>query len=464
MGKMNGKPTAEMPLPANVDAEESLLGSAILDPSVMDEVASVVRPSDFLSPSDGRLWSAMLDLHEAGRLDTTLLVNELRKRSHFDEIGGAARLAKLARAVPHSAHAIYYANVVREAATKRSLIALSSDIAASCLDPTTEAREVANDADQRIHDLLSVHSAGARTVREALHDAIDRIEARENGAAEAGVKTGFSDFDSMTGGLRESQLIVLAGRPGMGKSAAAMDFALNIASEGEPVLFVSLEMSEAELTERMLSSRAGVNGHRLRNGSTSPEDKRNLRETAAKLTEIPLHLVDTPGMKVAEIAAKARLTRRKAGKLSLVVIDYLQLIEPDNDRDPREQQVSKISRRLKALARQLKCPVLCLAQLNRQTEAARDNRPRLSHLRESGAIEQDADVVIFVHREEYYAETDDNRGKADFIIAKQRSGPTGNCEVLWQSSYTRFVDKAPERFAEFDDYNRGDVAYEVSEF
>ena len=242
----------------------------------------------------------------------------------------------------------------------------------------------------------------------------------------------------------------------MGKTTFAMNIAENIAiDQGKPSLFVSLEMSSLELGDRLLCSRARVNGHKLRNGQISDQEQRKLLQTAAEISTAPLYIDDSPSRTMTEIAAAARRLKRRDG-LSLVVIDYLQLIDPDNPRDPRQEQVAKIARRLKGLARELQVPVLCLAQLNRQVEASRDNKPQLSNLRESGAIEQDADVVMFVHREEYYLNDEQERervkGEADLLIRKQRNGPVGDVKLTWLHDFTRFTNRAPQQYEEFGDY------------
>jgi replicative DNA helicase len=253
-------------------------------------------------------------------------------------------------------------------------------------------------------------------------------------------------------GLHNSELVILAARPSMGKTALAANIAENIAmgDEKRPVLFVSLEMSRLELAERMLCSRGRINGHNLRNGMLSSGDRKKLIEASSDLSQAPIFIDDSPSRTVTEIAATARRLKRRDG-LNLIVIDYLQLIEPDNAKDARQEQVSKIARRLKGMARELKVPVLCLSQLNRQAEASKDNRPKLSHLRESGAIEQDADVVMFVHRDEYYMSNEEEKakvaGKADIIIAKQRNGPIGDVKVKWEGQFTKFVNLAKEEYS-----------------
>jgi replicative DNA helicase len=267
----------------------------------------------------------------------------------------------------------------------------------------------------------------------------------------------------MTGGFHNGELIVLAARPSMGKTAFAMNVAEYVSIVTRvPTLFVSLEMSAIELADRLLCSYARVNGHQLRNGTISKEDRMRLVEKAGEISSAPLFVDDAPNRTVTEIAAAARRIARREGRLGLIVIDYLQLIEPDNNKDPRQEQVARMTRRLKGLAREMQVPIVCLAQLNRQTEASKDNIPRLSHLRESGAIEQDADVVMFVHREEYYhrgEEAQQFAGLAQIICAKQRNGPVGDVELVWKRDFTRFENKAPERYGEFDAYNAGDGGF-----
>jgi len=316
-------------------------------------------------------------------------------------------------------------------------------------------------AEQKIFSILESRNSGdLSNIADILQEAMVRIDARmKHEHAIGGVETGFSDFDALTGGLHDSELIILAARPSMGKTALALNIAEYAAvTSSVPTLFVSLEMSSVELADRMLCSIAEVNGQRLRNGTISNDDRRRLVEKAADMSQAPLFVDDSPSRTMTEIAAASRRLKRRNG-LGLIVIDYLQLIEPDNAKDPRQEQVAKIARRLKGLARELKVPVLCLAQLNRQAEVAKENRPRLSHLRESGAIEQDADVVMFVHREEYYQTNDEDRarvsGQAEIIIAKQRNGPIGEIKLLWRKDFTRFCALEQKPYDEFEAFNGG---------
>jgi replicative DNA helicase len=446
--------------PCNLDAERGVLGSILLLPIVCDEVALILRAEDFYDESNRTLYAQLQTMHDEGRrIDTTLLVERLKNAGQYERIGGAAYLAEVLQSVPTAANATHYAEIVKNKSTLRALIYTSTDILRDAYDETREAREMLSQAEQKIFAILDQRGAGAiMNVRDILQDAMVRIDARmKHEHAIGGIETGFRDFDALTGGLHNSELIVLAARPSMGKTAMALNIAEHATLQtGTATLLVSLEMSSVELADRMLCSLAEVNGQRLRNGTISNEDRRKLVEKAAEMSQAPLFVDDTPSRTITEIAAAARRLKRKVG-LGLVIVDYLQLIEPDNQRDPRQEQVARIARRLKGLARELKVPVLCLAQLNRQAEATRDNKPRLSHLRESGAIEQDADVVMFIHREEYYQSNDEDRAKvaglAELIIAKQRNGPTGDVKLAWLKDITRFRDSSARPYDEFEQFN-----------
>ncbi len=445
--------------PFDLEAEMGVLGSILLMPEVLDEIASL-RSDDFYDDSNRMIFQHLRDMHDDNqtRIDVTLLVSRLRTAGEFEKIGGAAYLAKLSSSVPNAGHAVYYAGIVTEKAVYRKLIESSTEILRDAYDQNGEARELCAQAEQKVFAIMDGRSAQSlHSISDVLHAAMDRMDARMRGElTEGAVETGLTDFDTMTGGLHNGELIILAARPSMGKTALAMNMAEHAAIEGQaPTLFVSLEMSAIELADRMLCSLARVNGHRLRNGTISSDDHTRLIEKANEISEAPLFVDDSPSRTVSEIAAAARRISRRHGSLGLIVIDYLQLIEPDNPRDPRQEQVAKIARRLKGMARELEVPMLCLSQLNRQAEDGKDHRPKLSHLRESGAIEQDADVVMFVHREEYYHRGEDKAqyaGQAEIIIAKQRNGPVGDVQLTWEADYTRFSTRAPDRHSEFDDY------------
>ena len=445
--------------PANVDAERAVLGSILLKPDVCDDVALVVRAEDFSDESHQLLYRHLLDLHDSGkRIDATIVVERLKTQGDFERIGGAAALADAVQAVPHAAHATTYAAIVRDKALLRSLIDAGTDILRDAYDASDEPRQLLARAEEKIFSILERRSsAEAKPIQSVLEEVMVRMDARmKHEHAIGGVETGFTDLDQLCGGLHNSELVILAARPSMGKTAFAMNIAEHAAINlKQPVLFVSLEMAALELADRLLCSAAQVNGHRLRNGTISQEDRRRLVQKSSEIGAAPLFIDDTPSRTLTEIAAVARRLKRKQG-LSMIVIDYLQLIEPDNPRDPRQEQVARIARRLKGMSRELDIPVLCLAQLNRQAEVSRDNRPRLNHLRESGAIEQDADVVMFVHREEYYQTNDEDRervrGQAEIIIAKQRNGPIGDVKLLWQHDFTRFVNLEHRPYDEFEQF------------
>ncbi|MGE0609179.1 MAG: replicative DNA helicase [Pirellulales bacterium] len=434
--------------PQNLDAEKGVLGSILLDPEVCDDVAMLLRPDDFYSDAHQKLYAHLQTMHSEGkRIDSTLLVERLNKAGELDAIGGLAYLAEVVEAVPFASHAVYYAQIVQDKATLRSLIHANTEILRDCFDPSLEPRDLLGRAEEKI---LSIHdkrqTAEVADIKDVLFAAFDQINARlDPNASSNCVASGFTDLDHMMGGLHNGELLILAARPSMGKTALAANIAEHVSLEvGAATLFVSLEMSRAELGLRMLCSHGKVDAHKVRNGFVSALDQRKLVEASNRLNQAKLYIDDSPSRTMTEIAAAARRLKRKNGdRLGLIVIDYLQLIEPDNARDPRQEQVARIARRLKGLARELHVPIMCLAQLNRQAESGKEgSRPRLSHLRESGAIEQDADVVMFVHREAYYQQNEEEKAQlandAELIIAKQRNGPVGDVKLVWQSAYTRF--------------------------
>ncbi|MBM3955372.1 MAG: replicative DNA helicase [Planctomycetota bacterium] len=446
--------------PTSYESERAVIGSVLLKPDVCDDVTLVLSPADFDDDACRLIFERIREIHESARkVDVRILVEALRTAGELERVGGAAVIAEFLQAVPHAAHAVHYAEIVREKSLLRALIDTSTAILSDAYDSPVEARKQLGDAETKIFG-ISEQRAGteARPINDVLKDVLHRMDARmKHDQPLGGVETGFTELDTLCGGLHNQELIILAARPSMGKTALAMNIAEHVAIHNRrPVLFVSLEMAALELTDRLLCSSARVNGHRLRNGTISQEDRRRLVQKASEISAAPLFIDDSPARTLAEIGAVARRIKRKHG-LALVAIDYLQLIEPDNPRDPRQEQVARIARRLKTLARQLEAPLLCLAQLNRQAEVSRDNKPRLHHLRESGAIEQDADVVMFVHREEYYQTNDEDRervkGQAEIIIAKQRNGPIGDVKLLWQHDFTRFVNQEHRPHSEFESFS-----------
>ncbi len=447
--------------PQSVEAEQAVLGSLLLLPDLCDEVALILRPDDFYADAHRHLYEHMLSLHEQGkRIDTTLLVNRLSDAGQLEDAGGVAYLAEIAHAVPTAANAEYYAGIVHEKSTLRALILATTEVLRDAYDSSSDTRELMNRAESKIFAVRDARSPGEVVpMDQVLQETFKQIDARLRGE-HVGVPTGFADLDGLTGGLHGGELVILAARPSMGKTALATNIADHVAADaGVATLFVSLEMSRLELGQRMLCARGEISGNKFRSGFLSGDDRRDLMEASAQLSKAPLFVDDTPSRTVTEIAATARRLKRRH-ELGLIIIDYLQLIEPDNSNDPRQEQVAKMARRLKAMARELKVPLLCLAQLNRQSELSKDNRPRLSHLRESGAIEQDADLVMFVHREEYYLTREQLedpakshlKGMAKIIVAKQRNGPVDDVDLAWFQEFTRFKNAAKRSYDEFDQF------------
>ena len=457
-GKVTSEILDRLP-PHNIEAEKGVLGSILLDPVMCDEVALVLRSDDFYADAHARLFRHMLAMHEDGRrIDMTLLVERLKQSADYDAIGGVAYLADIVHSVAVAAHAVQYAEIIRDKAVLRSLIHTTTEILRDSYDPTKECRELLNQAEERVFAINDERSNDqVATIHDVLVDAFVQIDRRMEQGAATGVPTGFGDLDSMTGGFHEAELLILAARPSMGKTALATNMADHVSVNCNiTTLFVSLEMSRLELAQRMLCSRGGIDGRKFRGGFLSGDDRKKLVEASGKLSKAPLFIDDSPSRTVTEIAASARRLKRKSN-LGMIVIDYLQLIEPDNARDPRQEQVARIARQLKHLARKIGVPVLCLAQLNRQADAGGSSRPKLSQLRESGAIEQDADVVMFVHREDYgmtreEAQAQNVSGEALLIVAKQRNGPTGDVKLRWLQQYTRFESLTHHAHDEFEAY------------
>ena len=448
--------------PQNLDAEKAVIGSLLLDCNLCDDVALILHADDFYADANQKLFRHVLEMHSSGkRIDVTLLVEQLKQAGDFEAIGGAAYLAEVAQSVPYAANAVYYAQIVREKATLRDLIHAGTEILRDAYDTTIDPTEIVSQAEQKIFAVHDQRSTDQVTnIQDLMVEAFDRIDARLEHGEGVGIPCGFHDLDNLMGGLHDSELVILAARPSMGKTALAMNIAENVAiTSNIATLFVSLEMARLELAQRMLCSQGHIDANKFRSGFLSGDDRRKLVEASAKLGKAPLFVDDSPARSVTEIAACARRMKRKHN-LGLMVIDYLQLIQPDDQRDPRQEQVAKMARRLKVLSRELKIPILCLAQLNRQVETGgkEGHRPKLSHLRESGAIEQDADVVLFIHREEYYQDREEAQnagtaGIAEVIVAKQRNGQSGvGVKLAWFSKYTRFENLAQKPYEEFSDY------------
>ena len=436
--------------PNSLEAENGVVGAILLNPSICDDVAILLRPDDFYSSANRRIYRHLLEMNSSGGgIDLTLLIERLRSASELAEIGGEAYLAELMRSVQVTAHAVHYAKIVRDKAILRDLIETSATILGSAYEPEHTPRELIGMAEEKIFAIGDARNTNrVLDMRDVMMEVMHTIDLRSENEID-GIATGFYDLDEMLGGLHSSELIILAARPSMGKTALATNIADHVAVvDKRPVLFFSLEMSRGELALRMLCSRGRIQSQHFRGNFLTDAENESMARVLSELSAAPLYIDDSPSRTVTEIGAVARRMKRGGG-LGLIVIDYIGLIEPDNPNDPRQEQVSKIARRLKGLARELEVPVLCLAQLNRQAEVSRDNRPRLSHLRESGAIEQDADVVMFVHREEYYLSAEaaadkQVQGIAEIIIAKQRNGPVGDVKLAWIAKHTLFASIAKD--------------------
>ena len=435
--------------PHDLDAEKAVLGALLREPELCDDVVMVLRdPDDFYHDAHKRIYSHMMKMRsDNSNIDLLLLVNNLKTTDELEFIGGQFYLATLLESVPVSIHAVHYAKIVRDKATLRKLIHTGSEIVRSAYAPETQAKDILNSAASQMTLLCETQSVNQVTDMGALMlDVADYMDRKSQGLVE-GVKTGFPDLDQLIGGLHPNELIILAARPSMGKTALALNIAENVAAEKQTVLFVSLEMAKIELALRLISSHTHIDSYKIRRNLLSHDERNRFLDAANDLGNIPMHIDDTPSRSVAEIAAVARRLKRQQD-LQLLVIDYIGLIAPENADEPRQEQVAKIARHLKLLARDLKIPVLCLSQLNRQADArGKEDRPRLSQLRESGAIEQDADVVMFVHREEMFmsreqAEEKGVLNKADLIVAKQRNGAIDDVPLIFQKECTRFLSEA----------------------
>lgn len=443
--------------PQNLDAERSVLGCMMLNTEAIDEVADFLKPEHFYRDSHRRIASVIFHLAEstAAGIDAVTVAEELERRKELAEVDGAPYLAGLMESVPHAAHARHYAEIVHEKYVLRSLQSAALSILREASDESTEVDDQLNAAEQKIFSIVEQQTSQERIeIREILADALAGIAARlGDKSVQRGVHCGFTQLDDLTAGLNPQSLVILAARPSMGKTAfvcnianAVATHAIDASVNGSPgakpkgVVIFSLEQSKLELVERLLCIRAKFNGHQLRKGELSEDDHERLLQEANWLSNLPIYIDDKPGRSVAQIAAISRRVKRRYG-LGLVVIDYLQLIEPEDRKAPREQQVAAIARRLKFLAKELDVPVLALAQLNRAVDLRQDKQPRLADLRESGAIEQDADIVMFLHRPDAY-DPDDRPGEVEVIVAKNRNGPTGIAQLVWLRESLRFADRA----------------------
>jgi replicative DNA helicase len=434
----------EKPLPSSDESERVILGAVLLDNGLISQAVELLKPEDFYSPRHRRIFKAMISLFEKSeRIDPVLIGEELKKEGHLDSIGGIASITGLTYGLPHFSNIKDYAKIVRDKSIVRNLIKVCNEITSEALAEEDEASEILDHAEQMIFALAEARTQqGFAHVKPVAEKVLAKVQeyANRDSHALTGLATGFRELDAMTSGLQPTDLVIVAARPSMGKTSLCLTLAQNAAIlEQATVAVFSLEMSKEQLVMRMLSSEARVDAHRFRNGYLSREEWGRLAGAISTLTEAKLFIDDTPGISVLEMRAKARRLLAEQKRLDLIVVDYLQLMSGSSSRsESRQQEVSQISRELKSLAKELNVPLVALSQLSRAPEARNPPRPLLSDLRESGSIEQDADVVAFIYREEYYNPSDENAGIAEILVSKQRNGPTGTIKLAFLKEFTRF--------------------------
>jgi len=434
--------------PQSLEAEESILSAILVDNDTLPEILEILSPKDFYRSAHQKIFAAITELFSRDEpVDLVTLTNKLRERGWIDEIGGATYLANLVDTVPLAVNAQYYAKIIHDKACLRQLIEKTSAITKRCFEDRGDVENVIDFAESSIFEISENKIRPAfYPIGKIIEVNIDALEERQgNKALVTGVATGFTKLDELTAGLQKSDLVILAGRPGMGKTALALNIAKNAAVDANiPVAIFSLEMSKEQLSFRMLSSEARIDSSRLRRGFISQDDWLRITDAAGFLSQAPIFIDDSPSITVLEIRAKSRRLKLESN-IGLIIIDYLQLMKGRASAERRDLEISEISRSLKALAKEIDIPVLALSQLNRKLEERSDKRPQLADLRESGALEQDADVVAFIYRDELYnkAENNPNKGKAELIVAKQRNGPTGIATLTFLDTYTRFENYTP---------------------
>jgi len=435
-------PAGKVP-PQNVDAEMSLLGAVLIDEEVLADITEHVKPKDFYDKRHAIIFDAIMRLYEKNKpVDLLTLTDELKRKKEIDEIGGSAYLSELTNYVPTAAHAESYAEIVAQKAVRRRLIKASGEISELGYNEETTTQELLQQAEA---ELFSVSDQSLKqdltSLESILTESFDRLEElHRNKGALRGVRTGYRDLDNMTAGLQRSDLIILAARPAMGKTTLVTNLAYNVATIAkQPVLFFSLEMSKEQLVDRMLADASGVDSWNIRTGNLSDDDFSKLSEAMGEMAEAPIYIDDTPGLSVLEMRTKARRAAHDQ-PLGLIIIDYLQLMQGSGrDNGNRVQEVSEISRGLKLIARELNVPVIALSQLSRSVESRSPQIPQLADLRESGSIEQDADIVMFIYREAYYNPETERENVTDLIIAKHRNGPVGKVELYFHPERLRFM-------------------------
>ena len=429
--------------PNDILAEQAVLGAMLVDKDAIIASIEVLKSEDFYREDNKEIYAAMLELYSIGKsIDMITLKDQLTLRGTLDKVGGISYIASLVDNVPAVSNVENYIKIVEEKSVIRNLIKTANEIIRNSYSGTEDVDALVEQAEKRIFDVVQErNSRGYASIRESLINVFDEIEEiSKSGQSISGLESGFIDLDAKTSGLNKSALLIVAARPAMGKSA----FVLNIASyvarhQKTPVMIFNLEMSKEEVTKRILCAESEVDSTKVKNATLESEDWLKLGEASGRLSDMPIYIDDTPGLTSAELRAKCRKAKLEKN-IGLVIIDYLQLMESKNKSSSRQQEVSEISRSLKILAKELNIPVIALSQLSRATESRTDHRPMLSDLRESGSIEQDADIVMFLHREDYYDANTEKKNVAEVIIAKNRSGSTGTVELAWIPEYTKFAN------------------------
>jgi len=431
--------------PQNIEAEKSVLGAMLLDDEAIGVALEIVDEEWFYDESHAKIYKAILDLYNARKkVDLITLSEKLKTLGSLDYIGGVTYLSSIIDFVPTSANVEYYANIVKEKGVLRKLINNSTQIIKESYNAKNNIEEIVDNAEQLIFEIADLKQKKKSVhIKEIVMASIEKLDhLYQKKEHITGLATGFTEFDNLTSGLQRSDLIIIAGRPSMGKSAFAVSIAENIGiTQNLPVALFSLEMSKEQLVQRMLCSQAMVDAHKVRSGFLSASDWPKLTKAAGILSESKIYIDDTPAISALELRAKARRLKANNG-IELIVLDYLQLMRGTTKADSRQQEISEISRSLKALAREINVPVIALSQLSRAVESRQDHKPMLSDLRESGAIEQDADLVVLLMREEYYNPTEENKGIANIDVAKQRNGPVGTKKLHFRKEYMRFENLA----------------------
>ena len=433
--------------PQSIEAEQSVLGGLLLDNGAWDRIADILTADDFYRYDHRIIFQSIVKLINASRpADVVTVFESLESMSRADEVGGLPYLNALAQNTPSAANIRRYAEIVRDRGVLRKLITVADEISGSAFNP--QGKEVKQMLDEAESKILSIAEEGARTtqgfqeIQPLLKQVVERIDElyhRDNHSDITGVPTGFADLDKMTSGLQPGDLIIVAGRPSMGKTAFSINIGEHVAIEsGLPVAVFSMEMGGSQLAMRMLGSVGRLDQHRLRTGKLNDEDWPRLTHAIQKMNDAQLFIDETPALSSIELRARARRLSRQCGKLGLIVIDYLQLMSANSSGENRATEISEISRNLKGLAKELQCPVIALSQLNRSLEQRPNKRPVMSDLRESGAIEQDADVILFIYRDQVYNPDSPDKGTAEIIIGKQRNGPIGSIRLTFLGEYTKF--------------------------